>query len=132
MARIALADLPMRELIGFLRTLERPESEPKIRGKVQTTSGDVLEGLILNQTADEMQMLSDDKQLHLLRKVSDRYRPVVSTADWPGYNGDPRGNRFSKLSGIDTTNVARLAPRWIFPIPQASNLQVTPVVVEGV
>lgn len=132
MPAFALADVPMRDLIRFLRTLERPDSEPKIRGKVQTTSGDSLEGLILNQTADEMQMLSDDKQLHLLRKVGDRYRPVVSTADWPGYNGDPRGNRFSKLSSINTSNVARLAPHWIFPIPDAANLQVTPVVVEGV
>src|SRR2546423_584492 len=81
--------------------------------------------------ADEMQMLSDDKQLHLLRKVGDRYRPVVSTADWPGYNGDPRGNRFSKLAGINASNVARLAPHWIFPISDGSNLQVTPVVVQG-
>src|ERR1700704_912283 len=46
MPAFALADALMRELVRFLRTLERPESEPKIRGKVQTTSGDSLEGLI--------------------------------------------------------------------------------------
>src|SRR5260370_698140 len=132
MPAFALAEVPMRALIAFLRTLERPESEPKIRAKVQTTNGDFLEGLILNRTVDEMQMLSDDKQLHLLRKVGDRYRPVVSTADWPGYNGDPRGNRFSTLSGIDASNIARFAPHWIFPISDGSNLQVTPVVVQGV
>jgi cytochrome c553 len=63
MPAFALADVPMHELIRFLRTLERPEEETKIRGKVQTTDGDWVEGLILNQTADEMQMLSDDKQL---------------------------------------------------------------------
>jgi alcohol dehydrogenase (cytochrome c) len=132
MPAFTLPDVPMRELIHFLRTLERPDSEPKIRGKVQTTSGDLLEGLILNQTADEMQMLTDDKQLHLLRKVNDRYRAVNSTADWPAYNGDPRGNRFSKLAAINASNITRLAPHWIFPIPDGSNLQVTPVVVQGV
>ena len=110
MPAFALAEVPMRELVHFLRTLERPESEPKIRGKVQTTSGEWIEGLILNQTTDEMQILSDDKGVHLLRKAGDRYRLVVSSTDWPGYNGDPRGNRFSKLAEINASNVARLAP----------------------
>ncbi|MDP8981410.1 MAG: c-type cytochrome, partial [Acidobacteriota bacterium] len=132
MPAFTLPDAPMHELVRFLRTLERPESEPKVRGKVQTVSGGSLEGLILNQNIGEMQMLTDDKRLHVLRKSGDRYRPVVSAADWTGYNGDPRGNRFSKLTGINSSNVGRLAASWIFPIPDASNLQVTPVVVQGV
>jgi PQQ-dependent dehydrogenase (methanol/ethanol family) len=52
---------------------------------------------------------------------------------WPTYDGDLSGNRFSPLNQIDTTNVQRLAPQWIFPIPQAPRaLEVTPVVVDGV
>ena len=54
MPAFALADVPMRELIRYLRTLERPESEPKVRGKIQTTNGDSLEGLIMNQSGDDM------------------------------------------------------------------------------
>jgi alcohol dehydrogenase (cytochrome c) len=67
--------------------------------------------------------------------------PGISFADvsrpqagsWPSYNGDLSGNRFSSLKQIDSANVARLAPKWIFPIPSAPRaLEVTPVVVDGV
>jgi alcohol dehydrogenase (cytochrome c) len=132
MPAFALADPVMRELVAFLRTLERPENRPKLRGKVQTTNGQTLEGVVLNQTGDEIQLLSDDGRLHLLRKNGDRYRAVTSDTDWPGYNGDPGGNRFTRLSQINAANVAHLGPRWIFPIPDGANLQVTPVVVDGV
>ena len=127
-----LTNPDMRELIKFLRTIERPESQPRVRGKAEITTGETIEGLIMNQTGNEMQILGDDKRLHLLRKSGDIYRAVTSDADWTGYNGDPRGNRFSRLAKIDASNAARLVPKWIFPIPEAGNLQVTPVVVEGV
>jgi PQQ-dependent dehydrogenase (methanol/ethanol family) len=52
---------------------------------------------------------------------------------WPTYDGALTGNRFSPLNQIDTTNVQRLAPQWIFPIPQAPRaLETTPVVVDGI
>ena len=52
---------------------------------------------------------------------------------WPSYNGDMGGNRFSPLNQINTANVQRLAPQWIFPIPSSPRpLQMTPVVVDGV
>ena len=52
---------------------------------------------------------------------------------WPSYDGALSGNRFSPLNQIDTTNVQRLAPQWIFPIPQAPRaLEVTPIVADGV
>src|SRR5579872_74139 len=127
-----LTDPDMRELIRFLRTLERPEVETKIRSKAEKSNGEILEGLVMNQTADDMQMLTDDHHLHLLRKSGDRYREVTSETDWPGYNGAPGGSRYSKLSEINTSNISRVAPRWIFPVPNTGNLQVTPVVVEGV
>jgi PQQ-dependent dehydrogenase (methanol/ethanol family) len=52
--------------------------------------------------------------------------------DWPTYHGALTGNRFSPLRTIDTSNVAGLAPRWIFPIADAVRLEVTPVVADGV
>ncbi|MFN0104389.1 MAG: PQQ-binding-like beta-propeller repeat protein [Bryobacteraceae bacterium] len=67
--------------------------------------------------------------------------PGISFADvaspkagaWPSYNGSPSGNRFSSLDQIDTGNVERLAPKWMFPLPGApGSLQTTPVVVDGV
>ena len=70
--------------------------------------------------------------MHLLRRAGDRFREVTSEADWPTYNGDPGGNRYTTLTQIDKTTVTRLAPQWVFPIPDAGRLQVTPVVVGGI
>jgi len=52
--------------------------------------------------------------------------------DWPTYHGRLSGNRHSSLGQIHTGNVAQLAPKWIFSIPNARRLEVTPVVVDGV
>jgi len=52
--------------------------------------------------------------------------------DWPTYHGHLSGNRHSPLRQIHTGNVSQLAPKWIFSIPNARRLEVTPVVVDGV
>jgi PQQ-dependent dehydrogenase (methanol/ethanol family) len=52
--------------------------------------------------------------------------------EWPTYHGQLSGNRHSPLRQIHTGNVAQLAPKWIFSIPNARRLEVTPVVVDGV
>jgi len=52
---------------------------------------------------------------------------------WPTYHGHLSGNRFSPLDHINTKNVQRLAPAWMFRIHGAPrDLQVTPVVAGGV
>jgi alcohol dehydrogenase (cytochrome c) len=52
---------------------------------------------------------------------------------WPSYHGNLSGNRFSSLDQINTGNVDRLAPRWMFTIAGAPRaLEMTPVVVDGV
>src|SRR5919108_522537 len=50
-------------------------------------SGGRLEGLVLNQGADDLQLLGDDRKIHLLRKEGNRYRAVTSQSDWPSYHG---------------------------------------------
>jgi alcohol dehydrogenase (cytochrome c) len=52
--------------------------------------------------------------------------------DWPTYNGQASGNRHSALAQIHAGNVAQLGPRWIFPVPGAQRLEVTPVVAAGI
>src|SRR5205085_10926098 len=52
--------------------------------------------------------------------------------DWPTYHGQLSGNRYSSLDQIGSANIRQLAPRWIFPIPNARHLEVTPVVADGV
>src|SRR6266487_4984555 len=52
---------------------------------------------------------------------------------WPTYDGSLSGNRFSPLNQINTSNVQKLAPKWMFTIQDAPRaLEVTPVVVDGV
>ena len=118
-------------LIQFLRTLEQ-EAPKVVRTTLQTTDGRTLEGQVLGQGMGDLQLRTADERVHLLRRSGDRFRAVTSEADWPGYNGDPGGNRYTTLTQIDRTNVARLAPRWLFSIPDAGRLQVTPVVVGGI
>src|SRR6185312_7565549 len=94
--------------------------------------GGLVEGLVLNQSAVDLQLLGDDRKLHLFRKSGDAYRAVTSQADWPSYNGQTNGSRYSPLAQITASNVARTVPKWIFSLQGTSHLQVTPVVVNGV
>ncbi len=84
----------------------------------------------------DLQLRTDDqgaKKIRLLRKADgNRYRLVTSQTDWPTYHGDPSGNRYSKLTQIDKSNVGRLAPKWMFPMPGATTIENTPLVVDGV
>lgn len=53
-------------------------------------------------------------------------------ADWPHYGGTQLSWRYSSLDQINTGNVARLSPAWIFQTGDyAENLQSTPLVVGG-
>ena len=110
-----------------------PATLPVVRKTVQTTDGKTITGRVLNEGMSDLQLLSDDQHLHLLRKLpQDRYREVTSQKDWPTYHGDVSGNHYSTLTQIDKTNVARLAPRWVFPMPNVNQVENTPVVVGGV
>jgi alcohol dehydrogenase (cytochrome c) len=128
-----VAGAELTDLIKFLRSIEkRPEAKPIVRLKVQTTTGATLDGQVMAEGFDDLQLLTDDKKVRLLRRVGDRVREVTSTVDWPTYNGDPRGNRYTTLTQIDKTTVQRLAPKWVFAFPGAGALQGTPVVVSGI
>ena len=132
MPGFALTDAESRALVAFTRTLRpRRESRPP-RVSVQTVDGRALEGFALNRSATDLQLLTTERRLLLFRASGDRYRAVTSQVDWPTYHGHLRGNRYSAITEIDATNVARLAPAWVFTLPDASRLQVTPLVVDGV
>ncbi len=120
------------DLIRYLRTLRRREGSGPVRSKLTLADGSALEGLVLNQSALDLQLLGDDRKIHLLRKSGERYRAVTSQADWPSYNGQTTGSRYSTLAQITTGNVSRMVPKWIFSVANSSHLQVTPVVVNGV
>jgi alcohol dehydrogenase (cytochrome c) len=52
-------------------------------------------------------------------------------ANWPSYNGDYSGRRYSGLSEINQENVASLQAAWVFHAGNTSRLEVTPIVVNG-
>jgi alcohol dehydrogenase (cytochrome c) len=56
-------------------------------------------------------------------------RPVGE--NWPSYNGDYSGARYSSLDQINAKNVAQLRAQWVFHAPNSSNLEVTPITVDG-
>ena len=119
-------------LIAFLRTLRPRAGAGPQRTSVVLADGSSLSGVLLNQSVGEMQILGDDRRAHLLRETTPgRYRAVTSQSGWTTYNGQISGNRYSALTEITADNVARLAPQWVFTLPNVSQVQVTPVVVDG-
>jgi len=53
-------------------------------------------------------------------------------ANWISYNGDYSGRRYTSLAQITPDNAAQLRAQWIFHIRDANELEVTPVVVNGI
>jgi alcohol dehydrogenase (cytochrome c) len=52
--------------------------------------------------------------------------------NWPSYNGDYSGRRYSALSQISPDNLSQLRAQWVFHSDNSRRLEVTPVVIEGV
>src|SRR5688572_2870746 len=58
-------------------------------------------------------------------------------ADWPSYNRDLAGTRFSPLRQVSATNVDELRQAWSYPLGSAAGAgaegsQLTPLVVDGI
>ena len=53
-------------------------------------------------------------------------------ANWPSYNGDYTGRRYTKLDQITPGNVAQLRAQWVFHVRNSDSLEATPVVMNGV
>jgi alcohol dehydrogenase (cytochrome c) len=52
--------------------------------------------------------------------------------NWPSYNGDYTGRRFSGLTQITPQNVEHLQAQWVFHTKTPGVLEATPVVVDGI
>ena len=57
-------------LTRYLRGIERREP-PLVRTTLQTTDGRTLDGVVLNEGFDDLQLRTDDKRVHLLRRSGD-------------------------------------------------------------
>jgi alcohol dehydrogenase (cytochrome c) len=120
-------------LVAFLRTLRPRAGTGPQRISVMLEGGSSLSGVVLNQSAGEMQVLGDDRRAHLLRETTPgHYREVTSQTGWTSYHGQTSGNRYSALTQITPANVSRLTTQWVFSLPNSAQLQVTPIVADGV
>ena len=52
--------------------------------------------------------------------------------NWPSYNGDYTGRRFTGLTQITPANASQLQAQWVFHSHNAGTLEATPLVVDGV
>ena len=62
----------------------------------------------------------------------DDLRASPPAANWPSYNGDYSGRRFSSLTQITPANVAQLRAEWAFHVQASSDLEVTPIAIDGI
>ncbi len=117
-----LSTQEMRDLIAHLRTLRPARDLPET----------FLDATVMNKGSADMQLLGEDGRLHLLRRRANTWREIHSDQDWPSYNGAYTGNRHTTLTQITTANAHQLQLAWLYTLPTAQRLQVTPVVVGGV
>ncbi|NOT64276.1 MAG: PQQ-binding-like beta-propeller repeat protein, partial [Acidobacteria bacterium] len=52
--------------------------------------------------------------------------------NWLTYSGNYQSHRFSPLRQINTTNVSRLEPAWVYQMRDAGKVEATPLVVDGI
>ena len=63
-------DRELGDLVKFVRTLERREEDrPVVRARVAVADGRTLDGIVLGEGFDDMQLRSGDGRVHLLRVV---------------------------------------------------------------
>jgi quinoprotein glucose dehydrogenase len=66
-------------------------------------------------------------------------KPQGAAGEWPMYNRDLAGSRFSPLTQLNTKNVGKLTEAWTFKLPRhpssggiTGGYELTPIVVNGV
>jgi alcohol dehydrogenase (cytochrome c) len=57
---------------------------------------------------------------------------LAAGANWLSYNGDYSGRRYTALQEIDRRNAHELRAAWVFHAARADDMEVTPVVVNGI
>jgi alcohol dehydrogenase (cytochrome c) len=53
-------------------------------------------------------------------------------ANWPSYNGDYSGRRYSSLRQINRANAGQLRAQWVFHVRDSRDLEVTPIAMDGI
>jgi alcohol dehydrogenase (cytochrome c) len=78
------------------------------------------QGIVSSHRAGDVEVQSSDLLNTVLRD------------NWPSYNGDYTGRRYSSLDQVTPKNAHQLRAQWIFHSRNAGILEATPVVVNGI
>jgi len=99
---------------------------------VTLAGGKQVTGIAVAQSDLDATLFADGRY-YLLARDGDAYKekPIAPKSDWTVYHGSLSGNRYSPLEQINTGNVAKLAPAWMFDLPDPL-LETTPVVMDAV
>jgi PQQ-dependent dehydrogenase (methanol/ethanol family) len=135
-------DLQLQGADGFLHLLSKSQIESAARepkslmpavNATQSEMRDLL-AFLTRLTADNPVKVPETKPALVASTTGISFDEIVhpKPGNWPTYHGQIGGNRHIELTEIDTANVARLAPAWMFPVANARRLEVTPIVVDGV
>ena len=68
----------------------------------------------------------------ILLDVSGADLTAQAGRNWPSYNGDYTGRRYSAQKQLTPANVHKLAPQWVFHTRATDRLENTPVVMDGI
>ena len=90
----------------------------------------IASGLLANSTRE--QAPADSTVTAIMNVTLADLSAAPPDANWPSYNGDYTGRRYSKLDQITPANVSQLRAQWVFHVRNSDSLEVTPVVVNGV
>ncbi len=90
----------------------------------------------MHRTAPVLALLAGALTVSAAGEARPRIAPG-SGADWISVNGDRGGTRYSRLKQLHRGNVSRLQPAWLYATgdadpARATNIECTPVVVDGV
>ncbi len=106
-----------------------------LRGPTLTVTmadGRQVTGLAVAQSDLDATIFAEGRYYLLARDGSTyKEKPIAPKADWTVYHGSLTGNRYSPLERINVGNVSKLAPAWMFDLPDLI-LETTPVVMDGV
>ena len=105
---------------AFCARCGRATGSGPARAKVTLDGGRTLEGLVMNQSAGDMQLLGDDRRIHLLRKTGNTYRPRHVADRLDELQRRDRRQPLQPAHADRQGNVATLAPKWIFSLPNTA------------
>jgi alcohol dehydrogenase (cytochrome c) len=114
-----------------MKSLSRREQRMTSRGAILFAAASVF-ALGLFAPAVDGQAVEDSPVTSVIDVTHADLILSPPAANWPSYNGDYTGRRFSNLRQITLDNVKQLRAQWVFHSRESDSLEVTPVVVNGI